>query len=113
VASARRQLLAAPAEASPTAAAAGWEQWLAERLEAERAVVLEAVGGGVAELIEQATEAIKKDVRGAINDVLVQVNRAIAELANLRSTLAMADDKSAVIDLPAWRPKPESPKAVN
>jgi hypothetical protein len=39
---------------------------LAERLEAEHAVVLEAVGGGVAELIEQAAEAIKKDVRGAI-----------------------------------------------
>jgi hypothetical protein len=43
--------------------------------------------------------------------VLVQVNRAIAELANLRSTVATADDRLGVVDLPPLPIKTQ--RAVN
>jgi hypothetical protein len=63
-----------------------WKSWLADRLAQERTLVLEAVGEGVAELLDEARQASKDQLRDELREIQIELVEAQAQMADLRAT---------------------------
>jgi hypothetical protein len=96
--------------------AQGWEDWLAARLEEERAHVFEMVGMAVGELLndeQKAHDAERARLRDRLRDVEIALANTKADVSNLRTLLLTNGKDVGVVDLPPWPSKRGEPKSVN
>jgi hypothetical protein len=78
---------------------AGWEAWLRDRLDAERAFVLECVGTALGEALRKERAVAKCELTSEVRSLRIELTEANEVIGELRKAIAAGKRSGEIIDL--------------